>query len=80
MNTIFFFQGVVSALHFAPTSLRKVVNFALEVAGEDIFMIRSVKDLIWGYKDPVLKTLNKLLPRWFYTDVVGYFTNVGFII
>ena len=65
------------ALKFTSLFFRKVVNDALWFYGEDIFMSRSAHELIWGYTDPVLKTLNGLFPGWFYTDLVGYFINVG---
>ena len=56
--------------------MRTVINDALKLYGEDIFMTRTVKDIIWGYTDPALKTLHGLFPNWFYTDFVGYFINV----
>ena len=74
------FQAVLNSLEYAPQTFRTVVNDALMLYGEDIFMTRPVKEILWGYIDPALKTLNGLFPDWFYTDFVGYFINVGFVI
>ena len=79
-NFLMFFQAVLNSLEHAPQTVRTVINDALVLYGEDIFMTRPVKEMLWGYIDPALKTLNGLFPDWFYTDFVGYFINVGLVV
>ncbi|KAK7114450.1 hypothetical protein V1264_000508 [Littorina saxatilis] len=67
--------AVVNSLQYAPTAVRTLVTGALKLYSEDIFMTRPVKEILWGYTDPALKTLKALYPAWFYTDFVGYFIN-----
>ncbi|KAL8592979.1 hypothetical protein ACOMHN_017909 [Nucella lapillus] len=67
--------AVVNSLQYSPKLLRVAINEALKLYKEDIFMARPLKEVLWGYTDPALKTLNKLFPGWFYTDFVGYFIN-----
>ncbi|ESO96893.1 hypothetical protein LOTGIDRAFT_159641 [Lottia gigantea] len=44
-------------------------------AQEDIFITRTIKELVWGYVDPSLKLAHSLLPFLIYTDFIGYFMN-----
>lgn len=67
--------SVIEAMQYAPRVLRTVVSLALAAQSEDIFMTRTVKELLFGYTDPALKMLKAQFPEWFYTDFVGYFIN-----
>ena len=74
-----FDKAVINSLQNSSMATRGIVNDALQLYGEDIFMTRSVNEILWGYTDPALKTLKNILPKWFYTDYVGYFINVCFV-
>jgi hypothetical protein len=43
------------------------VEFVLKVIGEELFITRSVNQLVWGYEDKALQLAKKLAPGWFYT-------------
>ncbi|KAK3544895.1 hypothetical protein QTP86_027639 [Hemibagrus guttatus] len=45
----FLFQGVYSLLN------HKVANMMIQQSGSSLFQTRTVKELLWGYKDPMLK-------------------------
>lgn len=38
-------------------------------------MTRSVKEILWGYHDPMLNISGVIDPHWFYTDKIGFFIN-----
>lgn len=67
--------SVINSLQYSPAGIKTLVNDALRFYQEDIFMTRTVKEVMWGYVDPSLKTLMGIYPSWFYTDYVGYFIN-----
>jgi hypothetical protein len=53
-----------------------MVNFLTELFEEHPLCTRPVKELIWGYEDEILKAAKGIDPKWFYTDIIGYFINV----
>ena len=65
-------------LQYKPAAQRAIASTFLAGRGEKLFVTRSVKELLWGYTDPVLTALKALLPSGLVpTDFVGYFINVG---
>ncbi|KAK3591350.1 hypothetical protein CHS0354_040311 [Potamilus streckersoni] len=69
------FWTLISALKMESGEVRKVVKDILTLFDEHVFMNRSVKELLWGYQDSLLSASQKIDPEWFYTAIVGYFTN-----
>ena len=56
--------------------LRKLLADAAALFDEHVFMTRSMKEIIWGYRDILLNITKTVDPDWFYTDTIGYFMNV----
>lgn len=65
-----------NALKYEDPKVREVVYALTQLFGEHPLMTRPVKELIWGYRDPMLNVTKAIDPDWFYTDVIGYFINV----
>jgi len=42
-------------------------------------MKRPLKEIIWGYRDPMLNVTKFIDPDWFYTDIIGFFMNVSIV-
>lgn len=70
--------AVIDSLQHSSAFVKGLINDALKLYSEDIFMTRTVNEVMWGYTDPALKTLMGIYPKWFYTDYVGYFINKNF--
>ncbi|XP_046583231.1 lysosome membrane protein 2-like [Haliotis rubra] len=66
---------LLTALRFQSDSLRKLISGILRLTPSEVFMTRPMKEIIWGYHDPLLKVAKGIDPEWFYTDFVGYFIN-----
>lgn len=74
---LFLFQTVLAAIKYEYLDINKILEMVLKFGGEGPFFEKSVRDLVWGYKDKMLEVGNELAPQWFYTDFVGYFMNVS---
>lgn len=70
------FQTLLNSLKYEDPKVREVVHVLTQLFDEHPMFTRPVKDLIWGYADPMLNIAKAIDPNWFYTDVVGYFINV----
>ncbi|XP_052060538.1 lysosome membrane protein 2-like [Mytilus californianus] len=66
---------VLAAIKYEYLDINKVLELVLKFGGEGPFFEKSVRDLVWGYKDKMLEAGNIIAPKWFYTDFVGYFMN-----
>ncbi|XP_071091359.1 scavenger receptor class B member 1-like [Haliotis cracherodii] len=66
---------LLTALRFQPEAVRTVISGVLRLTPAELFMTRPMKEIIWGYHDPLLKVAKKFDHEWFYTDYVGYFIN-----
>ncbi|XP_046354551.2 lysosome membrane protein 2-like isoform X2 [Haliotis rufescens] len=66
---------LLTALKFQSEAVRTVISGVLRLTPAELFMTRPMKEIIWGYHDPLLKVAKKLDHEWFYTDYVGYFIN-----
>ena len=63
-------------MKFEKPTVRKLLADAADLFNEHVFMTRSMKDIIWGYRDILLNITKTIDPDWFYTDTIGYFMNV----
>ncbi|CAC5419753.1 SCARB2 [Mytilus coruscus] len=66
---------VLAAIKYEYLDINKILEWVLKVGGEGPFFEKSVRELVWGYKDKMLEAGNIIAPKWFYTDFVGYFMN-----
>ncbi|KAI0227214.1 Lysosome membrane protein 2 [Lamellibrachia satsuma] len=55
-----------------PEVVQKASSMLLRLFKEDLFYTISIKKIVWGYQDPMLRLAKKFLPGWFYTDTVGF--------
>ena len=63
-------------MKFEDPIVRQLLADAAALFDEHVFMTRSMKDIIWGYRDVLLNITKTVDPEWFYTDTIGYFMNV----
>lgn len=64
-----------TAMKLEAPEVRKLLADVAEIFDEHVLMTRSMKDIIWGYRDIMLNITKGLDPDWFYTDSIGYFMN-----
>lgn len=69
------YWALYNALKQENPKVRRMVNFLTELFEEHPLCTRPVKELIWGYEDEILKAAKGIDPKWFYTDIIGYFIN-----
>ncbi|XP_077132234.1 lysosome membrane protein 2 [Ranitomeya variabilis] len=55
--------------------IKAIVAAVLKTYNEDIFLTRSVDDLLWGYKDPVLSLVHTVVPE--ISEMFGLFYNMN---
>nr|KAI8762028.1 scavenger receptor class B member 1-like [Biomphalaria glabrata] len=60
-------------LKWMPSLVKKLVSYGLKETGEDLFITRTVKELLWGYDDPALLFLQSLMPSAVKSATTGYF-------
>ncbi|KAL5011838.1 hypothetical protein ScPMuIL_010389 [Solemya velum] len=56
--------SIVNLIRFQFSFVKELVNFVLKMAGEPLFMKLSVKQLMWGYEDQLLKDAKELLEKY----------------
>ena len=64
-------------MKYEPDFAQKILSAGLKLTDEDLFIRRSVKDIVWGYQDELLKVAKSVMPDWFYTDIVGVLAGVS---
>lgn len=69
------YWALYSGLRYEYPEVRKIVDLIAGMEGEHVLMNRSMRELIWGYTDPMLQLAKLVDPIWFYTDISGYFIN-----
>nr|ASJ26356.1 scavenger receptor class B type I [Meretrix meretrix] len=69
------YWALYNSMKYEYPTVRKVVYVLTQLFGEHPLMTRPLKELIWGYTDPLLNITKALDPDWFYTDFVGFFMN-----
>lgn len=62
-----------------PDAIRKAIGPLLSIM-EKPTMKRTVKDYLWGYQDPMLGALKKLLPQLVKNDQISVLSSVVMII
>lgn len=63
-------------MKYEPTLVKLLVSGAFAYFNETIFITRTVKDLLWGYKDQMLEEINQLLPDLGIQTTFGLFYGV----
>lgn len=58
-----------------PGPIRQIIERILSVS-EPPTMQRTVREYLWGYEDPLLKTLKGFLPKLVTDDQVSVFASV----
>ena len=58
-----------------PGPVRAIIERVLSVS-EPPTMQRTVREYLWGYEDPLLRTLKGLLPQFVTDDQVSVFASV----
>uniref|UniRef100_A0A2C9JPR2 Scavenger receptor class B member 1 n=1 Tax=Biomphalaria glabrata TaxID=6526 RepID=A0A2C9JPR2_BIOGL len=64
---------IAHSFKWMPSLVKTIVSEVLGLDGENLFMTRPVEEVLWGYDDPSLVLLNKMIPAWFQTTFIGYF-------
>lgn len=59
-------------MEHTPNIVRRIVGELLAIQEHPI-MTRTVKEILWGYQDPLLHILKKDLPELVTSDVVSVF-------
>ena len=58
--------------------LRTLVSMWMKSIGADIFMTRTVHEVLWGFKDPLLSRIHNLKPE--VDDHFGLMWKVGSVL
>ncbi|KAL5021180.1 hypothetical protein ScPMuIL_000335 [Solemya velum] len=66
---------ILQALRWEPPWLQELLSVVSTAGGEQLFFRKSVRDIVWGYEDELIHTLQSIDKDWFYSDIVGYFIN-----
>ena len=69
-------QGLANAIQFEPPAIQRMVSALLDLSVETLFITVSIKEMVWGYNDGLLKLAGKIFPSWFYTSQVGVLSGV----
>lgn len=68
---------MAESLRYEPWFIDIGFSILADFYSEDLYRNYTMKELIWGYHDPLMKSAMKLLPNWFYTDYVGVYAGVS---
>ncbi|KAL4234338.1 Scavenger receptor class B [Mactra antiquata] len=69
------YWALFSALRYEYSSVQTIISYLAALFDEHPFMYRPFKEVIWGYRDPMLNVTKAIDPEWFYTDIIGFFMN-----
>lgn len=58
----FLFQGAAVMMENLPNFVKFLLSGALAGMKQEAFMNRTVREIMWGYEDPLIDTINKLVP------------------
>lgn len=70
MRIIFDFVRVKGVYSKLPNVLHSVLEAMIKSSNSSLFQQRSVRELLWGYKDPMLKTTVGLFAPVGHDDVI----------
>lgn len=78
----FSFQTIASLIRYEYSFIQELVELVLDWGDENnLFMELSVKELVWGYEDNLLKKVNGILLKHNLTginDTFGLFASVSY--
>lgn len=69
------YWALYNALKLENPLVRELVYAITELFDEHPLFTKTMKELVWGYRDQLLNISKALDPDWFYTDVIGFFMN-----
>nr|KAG5697774.1 hypothetical protein BaRGS_026731 [Batillaria attramentaria] len=71
---------IATLLRYQYGFIEELADLVLDVAGEHLFVTLSVRQLLWGYEDPLLKDVRDLLLKHHvhlpFNDTFGLFSKV----
>lgn len=41
---------------------KEIINVVAKIAGEDLFVTKTIDELLWGYDDPIFAAVHKIMP------------------
>lgn len=68
-------QAVMSELNSYSFLLRTFVSIYMKSIGVEIFMTRTVHEVLWGFKDPLLTKIHSIRPE--VDEMFGLMWKVG---
>ncbi|CAL8263156.1 unnamed protein product [Boreogadus saida] len=57
------FVAVTNELNQYPFLVRSLISMIMNSAGIELFMTRTVHEILWGFKDPLLSRIHKMRPE-----------------
>jgi hypothetical protein len=66
---------IINGAKYQSNAIDALINLALRASGESLLITKSVKEILFGYKDGFLTFLKTLAPSLVPTDVVGLFVG-----
>uniref|UniRef100_A0A7P0T9B3 Scavenger receptor class B member 1 n=1 Tax=Homo sapiens TaxID=9606 RepID=A0A7P0T9B3_HUMAN len=70
--------GAAVMMENKPMTLKLIMTLAFTTLGERAFMNRTVGEIMWGYKDPLVNLINKYFPGMFpFKDKFGLFAELN---
>lgn len=70
-------QTLISSMMHTPELLNMAAELLMFVYDENLFVSRSVREIAFGYHDPLLTVAKSIIPDWFYSDFVGVLAGVS---
>ena len=70
--------AILDKIKYSPKPVHDALDLACRRVGEKVTVTKTVKEMIFGYRDPLLAML-KLMPiikKFVTTEIVGFFVNV----
>lgn len=61
---VFFLQTVAESLRYESSLLKLVFDFLSSHFSETLYHNYTMKELIWGYHDPMMSAAMKIAPDW----------------
>ncbi len=69
---------LADAMRYNSGITQEIISHILKIfKNEDLFITRSVRDMVFGYQDDMLKWAKRFYPEQFYTDIVGVLAGVS---
>lgn len=68
---------MAESLRYESFFVQSAFSVAARTQHEGVYKTYTMKELIWGYHDPLMKFAKQIVPDWFYTDLVGVYAGVS---